>query len=434
MFSIRPTVGAARVERLSRFQVSPSNPNLANPLSEQILLEQVDDFGNNQGGDLHFGPDGYLYVSLGDEGGGDDPQSNSQTITRDFFSGILRIDVDRKPGNRAPNPHPAVNAGSYLVPADNPFVGATSFNGAPVDPAKVRTELWAVGLRNPWRFSFNPPTGKLWCGDVGHNLREEISVIEKGKNYGWAFREGNVAGPRQMPPGVVTTEPVFTYDPTQGRSVIGGVVYRGSTLPELAGTYVHGDYASGNLWTLEGLPGAYRARKLAAGPMGVSAFGVDPRNGEVLVANVSTHTVRRLIRTGSVYIREAESLSRTSTGAPTAPQTDDNTSGGTWIALSADGVGDFVEYTLPGVPAGTYTVKMMFKAHPNRGILSLKVDGAALGGTVDQYAATAQYPEASFGPITFATTGNHVIRLTVTGKNAAAGAFTLSADKFTLAP
>jgi len=427
------TVGVARVQRLSRFEVSASNPNLADPASEQILIEQADDFGNNQGGDLHFGPDGYLYVSLGDEGGGDDPGNNSQTITRDFFSGILRIDVDRKAGNLTPNAHAAVRAGTYLVPADNPFVGATSFNGAPVDPTKVRTELWAVGLRNPWRFSFDLATGKLWCGDVGRNQREEISIIEKGKNYGWAFREGNVAGPRFQPPGVVTTEPVWSYDPTQGRSIIGGVVYRGSALPELVGTYLHGDWASGNIWALEGLPGAHTARRLTV-TTGVSAFGVDPRNGEVLVANVATHSVRKLIRTGTVYIREAESLNRTSTGAPTAPQTDENTSGGTWIALQGDGVGDLVEYTLPSVPAGTYTVKMRFKAHPNRGILSLKVDGAQLGGTLDQYAATPQYPEASFGPITFGGAGSHVVRLTVIGRNPAAGAFTLSADKFTLAP
>jgi glucose/arabinose dehydrogenase len=425
------TVGAARVERISRFKVSASNPNLADPASEQTLIEQVDDFGNNQGGDLHFGPDGYLYVSLGDEGAADDPTGNSQTITRDFFSGIIRIDVDSKAGNKAPNAHPAVRTGTYLVPADNPFVGATSFNGVPVDPTKVRTELWAVGLRNPWRFSFDPVTGKLWCGDVGRNQREEISIIEKGKNYGWAFREGNVAGPKLQPPGVVTTEPVWSYDPTQGRSIIGGVVYRGA-LPELAGTYIHGDWASGNLWALEGLPGAHTARRLTV-DAGVSAFGVDPRNGEVLVANVSTHAVRKLIRTGTVYIKEAESLSRTSSGAATAPQDDENTGGGVWIALSADGVGDLVEYTLPAVPAGTYTVKMKFKAHPNRGILSLKVDGMQLGGTLDQYSATPQYPEASFGTVTFAAAGNHVVRLTVTGRNAAAGAFTLSADTFTLA-
>jgi glucose/arabinose dehydrogenase len=427
------TVGAARVQRVSRFKVSATSPNLADPASEQILLEQVDDFGNNQGGDLHFGPDGYLYVSLGDEGGGADPGNNSQTITRDFFSGILRIDVDSRAGNRAPNPHPAVRAGTYLVPADNPFVGATSFNGAPVNPAQVRTELWAVGLRNPWRFSFDPATGKLWCGDVGHNLREEISIIEKGKNYGWAFREGTVAGPRLPAPGAVLTAPVWDYGPTAGRAVIGGVVYRGSALPELAGAYVYGDFADGSVWALQGVPGAPTTKKLSAAANGISAFGRDPRNGELLVADVAGQTIRRLVAIGP-YVKEAESLSRASTGAATAPQSDGNASGGTWIALQADGVGDFVDYTLPSVAAGSYTVKLKYKAHPNRGVLSLKVDGVQVGGTLDQYSATVQYPEVSFGPVTFGIPGDHVIRLTVTAKNAAAGAFTLSADRFTLAP
>jgi glucose/arabinose dehydrogenase len=131
---------------------------------------------------------------------------------------------------------------------------------------------------------------------------------------------------------------------------------------------------------------------------------------------------------------EAEALSRTSTGATTAPQTDANNSGGTWIALQADGVGDYVEYTLTNVPAGTYQVKMMYKGHPNRGILNLRVDGTQIGTTLDQYSATSIYPERTFGTVTFATAGNHVIRLTVTGRNSAAGAFTLSADRFSLTP
>jgi hypothetical protein len=210
------------------------------------------------------------------------------------------------------------------------------------------------------------------------------------------------------------------------------VVYRGSAIPELAGAYVHGDFVSGTIWALEGVPGAYTARKLTAGA-GLSAFGVDPRNGDLLVADVATHGVRKLVRTGVVYTKEAESLARTSTGAATDPQADGNASGGSWIALLADGPGDFVEYTLPAVPAGTYTVKMKFKAHPNRGMLGLRIDGVPLGGTLDQYAPAAQYPEASFGPVTFGATGNHVVRLTVAGRNPAAGAFTLSADQFTLA-
>jgi chitinase len=131
---------------------------------------------------------------------------------------------------------------------------------------------------------------------------------------------------------------------------------------------------------------------------------------------------------------EAENLARTTVGAATALQSDSNASGGTWVALQADGTGDYVEYTLPNVPAGTYTVKMRYKIHPNRGILQLALDGNNLGSTLDQYSATVAYPETTFGQVTFAAAGNHVVRLTVTGKNAAAGAFTLSADRFALTP
>ena len=181
-------------ERVSRFTTQSGNPNLADTGSELILIEQLDQATNHNGGDLHFGPDGYLYISLGDEGGQNDQNNNSQTITKDFFSAIARIDVDKKPGNLAPNVHAAVmtdgGVARYSIPADNPFVGATTFNGIAVNPANVRTEFWAVGLRNPWRMSFDPATGELWVGDVGQNIYEEVDVIAKGGNYGWAFREG----------------------------------------------------------------------------------------------------------------------------------------------------------------------------------------------------------------------------------------------------
>src|SRR5262249_48287748 len=169
------TTGAnGRHDRLSRFQTSLENPNQALASSEQVMITQADDYENHNGGDLHFGPDGYLYVSLGDEGNQNDAGNNSQRIDKDFFSGLLRIDVDQKPGNLPPNAHPAVSPNAYSIPADNPFVGVTEFNGKAIDPAKVRMEFYAVGLRNPWRFSFDPMTGFLYCGDVGGDLREEI--------------------------------------------------------------------------------------------------------------------------------------------------------------------------------------------------------------------------------------------------------------------
>jgi glucose/arabinose dehydrogenase len=292
--SYTTNIGSLRYQRLSRFRVSTSNPNLADPLSEQVLIEQRDDFSNHQGGDLHFGPDGYLYASLGDEGNANDPTGNAQNITRDFFSALMRIDVDLKPGSLAPNAHPAVKTGTYRVPPDNPFVNATSFNGVPVDPTKIRTEFWAVGFRNPWRFSFDPLNGKLYLGDTGQNSREEIDIVEKGKNYGWAFREGTIATGKLPPPGAVATDPIYDYGRADGGAIIGGIVYRGSHLPELTGAYIYGDYAGGDVWALKG-SGPYIASKLVddSGPV---SFGVDPRNGDVLVAFIQSQTVKRLVR------------------------------------------------------------------------------------------------------------------------------------------
>src|SRR5438034_10708760 len=171
--------GSGFHDRLARFEISPTDPNAVLPDSEVPLITQSDEAANHNGGDLHFGPDGYLYVSLGDEGGAGGEFGNTQRIDKDFFSGILRIDVDQRAGSLSPNPHPASST-NYTVPADNPFVGATSFNGGTVDPNQVRTEFWAVGLRNPWRFSFDSLTGRLYCGDVGQDSREEIDLIISG--------------------------------------------------------------------------------------------------------------------------------------------------------------------------------------------------------------------------------------------------------------
>ena len=194
-------------DRLSRFEISPTDPNQALPDSEVPLITQLDEADNHNGGDLHFGPDGYLYVSLGDEGGFGGNYGNSQRIDKDFFSAILRIDVDQHAGSLPPNPHSASST-NYAVPADNPFVGATSFNSGTVDPNQVRTEFWAVGLRNPWRFSFDSLTGRLYCGDVGQGGREEIDLIVRGGNYGWNYREGTAPYSGSPPDGVTFVEPI----------------------------------------------------------------------------------------------------------------------------------------------------------------------------------------------------------------------------------
>jgi len=184
---------------LARFQVSATNQNFCSPTTEVTLIKQYDEASNHDGGDIHFGTDGYLYLSVGDEGAGNDDFFNSQRITNDFFAGLLRIDVDKLPGSVAPKPHAAIDGATtnYAIPPDNPFVGATQFNGVAIgDTNKVRAEYYAVGLRNPFRFSFDDVTDELILGDVGQDRREEVSLIVKGGNYGWAFREGCTPGPK----------------------------------------------------------------------------------------------------------------------------------------------------------------------------------------------------------------------------------------------
>jgi uncharacterized repeat protein (TIGR03806 family) len=287
-------------QRISRFQVSPGNPNQGMTNSELPLITQRDEACNHNGGDLHFGPDGYLYISLGDEGNQNDTFTNSQTIDRDFFSGILRIDVDKLPGNLDPKPHPALmNATNYFIPADNPFVGATMLNGTNINTNTLRAEFWAIGLRNPWRFSFDT-NGVLYCGDVGGGAREEVNVIIKGGNYGWVWREGTLAGPvgsRQGAPGFSYRMPIAQYDhgtaTNQGNSITGGLIYRGDRISQLTGKYIFADYASANVWALT--PNGTNAVPFTklTNFNNIVSFGIDPRNGDVLAANLSS--VQRLI-------------------------------------------------------------------------------------------------------------------------------------------
>ena len=298
-YTTNNAAGTQRHQRLARFETTASNPDAADPASELPLLTMFDEAANHNGGDLHFGPDGYLYLSLGDEGGGNDQFNNSQLIDKDFWSGMLRIDVDNRPENLVPNPHPAINVGTYRVPADNPFVGVTIFNGRTLDPAAVRTEFYAVGLRNPWRFSFDPQTGQIYCGDVGQNAREEVDIIVKGGNYGWAFREGFIAGPKAMPSGATRIDPILDYTrgsgTNQGFSVSGGVVYRGNRIPTLFGYYIFADYVSGNLFATLYTGTTPSPFVRLAVEDGITGFGVDPSNGDVLICDASDDTIKRLV-------------------------------------------------------------------------------------------------------------------------------------------
>jgi uncharacterized repeat protein (TIGR03806 family) len=309
-------------QQLSRFRVSSTNENAADADSEAPVLTMFDEAANHNGGDLHFGPDGLLYAALGDEGAGNDALLNSQRIDKDFWASMLRLDVDEpyRADSLMPNPHPANTNNAegvinYRVPADNPFVGATSFLGSPVIPDAVRTEIYAVGLRNPWRFSFDPVTGFLYCGDVGQGAWEEIDVIVKGGNYGWAFREGNIVGPRPAPPGFSSQPPILAYSHgggiDQGFSVTGGVVYRGQQNPALHGAYLFADYVSGNLWSLfsNGSNSSGFKRLLVDG--GIAGFGVDPSNGDVLTADQSEDTIKRLVPVASAGQPFPETLAET---------------------------------------------------------------------------------------------------------------------------
>lgn len=313
------TVGGTRFQRLSEFSASAANPPVALANSERVILQQLNDAANHNGGDLHFGPDGFLYMSWGDEGNANDTLNNSQTITKDFWSSITRIDVNLTPadyttGNgvpgdaasRRPNPHPAIvldanNNPRYKVPAGNPWVGATQFLGAPVATNSVRTEFWAIGLRNPWRMSFDPLTGVLWCSDVGQGAREEINQIVRGGNYEWAFREGTLQGPKwsSRPAGWTGSHPpLHEYShgssTMQGRSVTGGVVYRGNRIPSLAGKYIFADYVSGNIWALDPSGSAVSVERIA-GEGGIAGIGRDPSNSDVLFADLDSGVIRRLV-------------------------------------------------------------------------------------------------------------------------------------------
>ncbi|MFT5125636.1 MAG: glucose/arabinose dehydrogenase/mono/diheme cytochrome c family protein [Verrucomicrobiales bacterium] len=285
-------------DTLSRFTRSSTNALRGDASSEIRLIRQPGDMWarNHNGGDLQFGPDGYLYVSLGD--GGND--NRAQRLDGGFYAGIIRIDVDMRPGNPLPNAHPA-SLGPYAIPHDNPFIGTANFNGTVVNPASIRTEYYAVGLRNPWRMTVDPQTGEIITGDVGEGDYEEVDYIIPGGNYGWPYFEGPDLNSGTPPPGVLFLPPIHAYGRDEGLSVIGGIIYRGERLPELQGFYVFTDWANGEIRAL--LPDGTNEvsttllvdTNVGFGP---SAFGRDPRNGDILMCDNRSWTtsLRRVIR------------------------------------------------------------------------------------------------------------------------------------------
>jgi len=295
-------------QRLSRFKLSDIESLTVDKDSEQPLITQLDPANNHNGGDLHFGSDGYLYMSCGDGGGSNDKFKNAGNVMGGFHAAIYRIDVDKRPGSLAPNPHPSVILTSkgealYAVPQDNPYVGVATCRGVKLDPSKVRTETWAIGLRNPWRFSFDPETGRMLTGDVGQNLYEEIDIVVPGGDYGWSDREGahsfdkkanRVYTEKNKPnPETGYIEPIYEYDHKEGISVTGGCVYRGDKIPTLKGAYIFGDFGRGWIRALREKDGVWIDEKLCD-DITVTSFGYDPRNGDILYTLLGSGEVRRL--------------------------------------------------------------------------------------------------------------------------------------------
>ena len=218
------------VSHVSRFRVSKDDPDRADPMSEEVILKVERPFWNHAGGTIVFGPDGMLYIVFGDGGAANDPHENGQKLST-LLGKVLRIDVDRKDEGKG-----------YAIPKDNPFVGK----------ADVRPEIYCYGLRNPWRIAFDRKTGKLWCGDVGQNLWEEIDHLVKGGNYGWNRREGlHPFGAKGTGPRPEFIDPIWEYHHDVGKSITGGTVYRGTRVPELAGHYLYADYVTNKLWALK---------------------------------------------------------------------------------------------------------------------------------------------------------------------------------------
>ncbi len=350
--------GASHV---SRFILN--NTTAPTGFTEQVLLT-VDQFaGNHNGGDIAFGPDNYLYFGLGDGGGSGDPNETGQDTTN-LLGSMLRIDVL---GVAFPVP-------GYQVPPDNPFAG-----NAKCGPTRTNAddcpEIYAWGLRNPWRWSFDAPTGQLWLGDVGQGAWEEVDIIERGGNYGWSCREGAnnfPAGSTCSGGGLI--DPVSEYPHGSGNiSITGGYVYRGNTIPGLTGRYVFADYGSGRIWALQndGL-GGYTNELLIDTPYNISAFALG-EDDALYFADFSNNRIRRLIAGGvgnpDTIPDDLEDTGCVDTNDPTQPASglvpytvnapfwSDGAAKGRWMGLpdgttiDIDGSGDFV------FPSGTVIMK-----------------------------------------------------------------------------
>lgn len=271
-FYVHYSAGNPKRSVVSRFKVDDSNPNFANHESERIFMEVRQPFSNHNGGQIEFGPDGYLYIGFGDGGSANDPRDNGQDTTT-LLGTILRVDVSQ-----------IDLRGKYLIPSDNPFVDTSG---------GIRPEIWAYGLRNPWRFSFDRDTGDLWVGDVGQNRFEEIDLIKSGANYGWNVMEGSHCSSKKNTCNLSNMMlPIFQYGRDDGCSVTGGYVYRGTRNPPMFGAYIYGDFCSGKIWGLR-----YNGKEviehilIVDSELKISSFGED-QSGEIYILSFSGEIYR----------------------------------------------------------------------------------------------------------------------------------------------
>ena len=320
---------------IARYRVS-GDPNVGDPSSGVTLMTIAQPFANHNGGQLAFGPDGYLYVGMGDGGSANDPMCNGQR-DESLLGKILRIDVDAN-----------VNASPfYGIPPDNPFAA----------PGGPRDEIWAKGLRNPWRFSFDRATGDLFIGDVGQGAREEIDLEPAGspggRNYGWKLMEGTICGgggSSGCPSGVPAcnstayTLPILEYPHSDGDcSVTGGYVYRGRRFPQLTGTYLYGDYCTGKIWSATSATGSWTSRLFARRAPNLTTFGEDA-TGEVYVATE-----------GGLFARIVNANPVSPTLASVEPASG-SARGGEVVVLNGSGFLTGVAVTFGGVPGTDVTI------------------------------------------------------------------------------
>jgi len=279
------TEGTPMVSVVARF-TSTDDGTALNPATRTDIIRVNQPFPNHNGGQIAFGPDGFLYFGLGDGGnGGDRPQMAGQDTT-DLLGSILRLDVD-------------TSGAPYEIPPDNPFAAAAMCTADHTVSANNCPEIYAWGFRNPWRWSFDSATGDLWAGDVGEDAFEEIDRVQRGGNYGWNCREGLSAYNGCPTPASAFVDPVHAYGRTLGTSVTGGYVYRGSALPQLVGSYLFSDYGSGRIWRLvSNGSGGFTSEELLDSSLSVSSFGQGD-DGELYVVDIAGGGLHKIVSVGA---------------------------------------------------------------------------------------------------------------------------------------